>query len=184
MDKLFKKALAQFDEVNDYVRTYRGTIRELAYIIGTTGTVRDEHFTAEYKNILCEIKRDENRQIKVLKGKYDTISVVDGDDLIGEYTYEELKKRALSFDELTAQQLWELRCEIELGSCYIASYNNSFGFNSKDMCYFFEGYLQDLEEIAKTRGKDPEDINGLDNIDNLVGWYQSCEDYSWVKKEA
>ena len=104
-----------------------------------------------------------------------------------------IDKTKLMFEDLTKEQLWALRNEIVLNSIYIADYENSFGFNSRDISYFFDGFMDYICELAEedgitetTKGNDFLEIvfNNYDNEENLYGWFCCCEDYSWVKKEV
>ena len=96
-----------------------------------------------------------------------------------------MKKR---FDDLTREDLAKLRGEIVLNSLYISDYENSFGFSSKSMCEFFDGYVSYLEEIAEEEGyTDWEDTFKMfdlyDNEENLYSWYCCFDDFDWVEYE-
>ena len=81
---------------------------------------------------------------------------------------------------LTKNKLWKLRQEIVLNSLFVSDYRNSFGFTSYSVYYFFDGYMEYLEELAtEEHGSDCslEQIFGFDNPDNLEDWYgcfESC----------
>ena len=80
------------------------------------------------------------------------------------------------FDELNANQLWELRKQITLNSIYVADYVNSFGFDERDISNFFLGYVEYLEEEYGDNWKE------YDNKETLEQWYDCCEDYAWIKQ--
>ena len=83
------------------------------------------------------------------------------------------------FDEMKVKDLEKLRREIRLGSIYYADYVNSFGFDEHDICDFFDGYIDFLQEEVDELGGELKDH---DNIDTLERWYNCCEDYSWIKQ--
>ena len=56
-----------------------------------------------------------------------------------------------AFEELTSAELLQLRKEIILNSILVYDYTNSFGFNSWDICSFFDGYVSYLEELAEDK---------------------------------
>ena len=79
------------------------------------------------------------------------------------------------FEDLEKEDLQKLREEIVLNSHYFADYENSFGFNEKDIAYFFDGYVNYLQELSE------EDFLMLDDIENLWSWYNCYDDLSWVR---
>ena len=90
------------------------------------------------------------------------------------------------FEELCAEELWMIREQITLNSLFIADYANSFGFNQKDVCAFFEGYVYYLYELCEEEsGKEAtlEEAFKLDSMDNLWSWFNCYDDLSWVKLE-
>lgn len=91
------------------------------------------------------------------------------------------------FEDLTSSELWKLRDEITLNSIYIADYRNSFRFNAKDICTFFDGYVDYLFELAE-EDKFPTDdeiavFDKYDTEDNLYSWFNCYDDFSWVKSD-
>ena len=82
------------------------------------------------------------------------------------------------FEELTKEELWELRNEITLNSLYVADYFNSFGYDSEDVSNFFDGYVEYLGEIAEDNGGEWYDH---DDEDNLERWFNCYDDLSWVR---
>lgn len=82
------------------------------------------------------------------------------------------------FDEMTLKSLWELRKEICLNSLYVADYFNSFEFDSEDICSFFDGYTEYLDEMAQELGGA---WYQYDNANNLWDYFLLCDDYSWVR---
>ena len=53
------------------------------------------------------------------------------------------------FEDLEREDLAQLRKEIVLNSYYIGDYENSFGFNAKDISYFFDGYMDYITELCE-----------------------------------
>lgn len=84
------------------------------------------------------------------------------------------------FADLTKEELWKLRNEIVLYSCMIKDYDNSFDFYPNDICTFFDGYANYLDELAIDDGSEYPALE-YDNEDNLWAWFNCCEDYSWVR---
>lgn len=89
-----------------------------------------------------------------------------------------MKKK--KFADLTKEELWKLRNEIVLYSCMIKDYDNSFDFYPLDICSFFDGYANYLDELAVDDGSKYPALE-YDNEDNLWDWFNCCEDYSWVR---
>ena len=90
------------------------------------------------------------------------------------------------FEDLTKEDLWQLRCEIVLNSLFVSDYKNTFGFDAHSVLDFFAGYIEHLEEIANEfneTGSSPSVQNVIelyDTADNLFDYYWGCDDYSWV----
>ncbi len=82
---------------------------------------------------------------------------------------------------LTKDELKKLRSEIRLNSLYTKDYENSFGIDPKDVQMFFDGYLDDLEEIYIIDNKiEPEDADirdviTTDTIKKLYDYYTSFD---------
>ena len=89
----------------------------------------------------------------------------------------------MNFEFLTSGDLWNLRKEIVLNSCYVSDYENTFGFSAESMCTFFDGYVDYLWELAKEDGFDGFDdaFEDYDNEENLWCWYNCFDDFSWVE---
>jgi hypothetical protein len=89
-----------------------------------------------------------------------------------------------TFEDLTIEELWKLRKEIVLNSIYYADYVNSFGFNSKDVCYFFDEYIEYIDELAEEEEGTLLDMETLfekyDNKENLWSWFNCFDDLSWI----
>ena len=84
-------------------------------------------------------------------------------------------------NELTKEELWQLRQEIVLNSHYLADYENSFEIDEQEVCEFFEGYYDYIWERAKGAAYDEEDItpqiiDGFDNADCLEAWFNCYQD--------
>jgi len=91
------------------------------------------------------------------------------------------------FEDLTSSELWKLRDEITLNSIYVADYENSFRFNAKCICAFFDGYVDYLFELAE-EDKFPVDdefavFDKYDTEDNLYNWFCCYDDLSWVESD-
>lgn len=89
------------------------------------------------------------------------------------------------FDELTSSELWKLRNEITLNSIYIADYENSFRFNAKDVCNFFDGFIDYLSDEAEEDGITDFEValEKYDNEEFLYTWFLCFDDLSWVKSD-
>jgi hypothetical protein len=78
--------------------------------------------------------------------------------------------------KLTKGWLWKLRQEIVLNSLYYKDYENSFGYDSHDVCDFFDGYLEDLGNQMKADGISDNDffkhLPEYDTPQNLWNWYE------------
>lgn len=83
------------------------------------------------------------------------------------------------FDTLNSAELWEIRKSIVLNSIYLADYAVD-GYNTKDIAYFFDGYVEYLGEMSEEYGND---WDTYDNEENLWRWYNCYEDLSWVRTE-
>ena len=70
--------------------------------------------------------------------------------------------------------LWQLRKEIVLNSLFMSDYRNSFGFTTRSVCDFFDGYVEYLEELATEQYGNAcslDQIFEFDNAENLFDWY-------------
>lgn len=75
---------------------------------------------------------------------------------------------------LTDKALLELRSDIVLNSIYISDYKNRFGIEPEEVCTFFTGYIEYLEELADEDNFDEGwdvFLVTYDNDTNLRGWY-------------
>ena len=89
-----------------------------------------------------------------------------------------------AFEDLTSAELSQLRKEVILNSVFIYDYSNSFGFNSWDICSFFDGYVSYLEELAREDGYEGIDyLTKYDTEENLYSWFLCYDDLSWVRFE-
>ena len=73
--------------------------------------------------------------------------------------------------EFTKEQLHKLRCDILLNSLFLNDYENSFEIDKYLIEDFFNGYVDNLAEIAEENGKANEDYIDFDTTDNLYEWY-------------
>jgi len=90
------------------------------------------------------------------------------------------------FEELTKEELWELRGQVCLGSLYTKDYVNHFGFNENSVFDFFDGFCDYVGELAEEKyGRDNYDWNDAiveyDNADALWNWYGMYDDFDWVE---
>ena len=95
----------------------------------------------------------------------------------------------MELKDLTNEQLIKLRKEIVLNSLYKSDYENSFGIDPNEVCYFFDSYIEDmwnLWEYEKTENfkcyeKDYFDNeenywnNFVENEDNLIDYFNGIE---------
>lgn len=89
-----------------------------------------------------------------------------------------------AFEDLTSAELSQLRKEVILNSVFIYDYSNSFGFNSWDICSFFDGYVSYLNELAREDGYEGIDyLTKYDTEENLYSWFLCYDDLSWVRFE-
>lgn len=88
------------------------------------------------------------------------------------------------FENLTHEELKKLRNEIILGSIYFVDYENSFHFNCRDISAFFDGYESYLRELMEEDGADDSQFKEYDNLNNLIGWFNCYDDFSWVRFDA
>lgn len=79
------------------------------------------------------------------------------------------------FQDLNANQLWELRQQIVLNSVYVKDYENEFEFDPYSICNFFDDYIEYILDIAAEDGNGNLDMYEIlkhyDNPDNLFDYY-------------
>jgi len=77
-------------------------------------------------------------------------------------------------NNLTKEQLWNLRKEIVLGSIYINDYKNSLNINPQAVCNFFDSFIEDAQQDdeGNFNNRKTEDF---DNAEELYNYYFSCE---------
>ena len=83
-------------------------------------------------------------------------------------------------EELTKEELWDLRQEVVLNSLFIADYRNSFGISARSACDLFDGYCSFLWELAELYG---DDWDRQDSPEHLQEYVLLSDDYSWVEYE-
>ena len=88
------------------------------------------------------------------------------------------------FEELTSAELWHLRNEIVLNSLFVADYTNSFGFNARDVSYFFDGYVEYIYEMMNNDKATDDQFNEYDNESNLYNWFCCYDDFTWIRFEG
>ena len=98
----------------------------------------------------------------------------DEDDDDEDEDYDDDDDEDIDFNDLTKEQLWELREEIVLGSLYINDYENSFGIDPEAVCGFFDSFIEDASQDDDGEYNDA-DIEDFDNPDALYDYYSSCE---------
>ena len=90
----------------------------------------------------------------------------------------------IQFNDLTKDQLWQLRNEIILGSLFTAHYRNSFHFAPRPVQDFFDGYVDYLQELAEESGYiESSAWTALDTPEHLYDWFLLTDDYSWMYGE-
>ena len=96
------------------------------------------------------------------------------------YQNKTIKTMKKKFEDLTINELWQLREEIVLYSIKYADYDNSFDFYPNDVCSFFEGYADYLDEL-QSEGDSSIPALEYDSKENLWSWFNCYEDLSWVR---
>ena len=86
----------------------------------------------------------------------------------------------MKIKDLGKIQLWRLRQDIVLNSLFINDYQNRYGIEPKEVCYFMDGYVEHLCMLAEENGVKTDDIGDIirlfDNKDNL---YNYAMDIDW-----
>lgn len=81
----------------------------------------------------------------------------------------------MQIKDLTLSQLKELRYEVVMNSLFLKDYENSFGIDAKEVCDFFDGYVQYLFEIAEEKLHSDYDfyevIENYDSTSNLLKYF-------------
>ena len=96
------------------------------------------------------------------------------------YQNKTIKTMKKKFEDLTIDELWQLREEIVLYSIKSADYANSFDFYPNDIGEFFEGYASYLDEL-QSEGDPAIPALEYDNKENLWSWFNCYDDLSWVR---
>ena len=82
--------------------------------------------------------------------------------------------------------LWQLRTEIVLNSLFMSDYQNSFGFTTRSVLEFFDGYMSYLEELMTEDGVSDSDVFSVldkyDTVGNLWAWW-NMYDINPLEKE-
>lgn len=78
----------------------------------------------------------------------------------------------MQIKDLTNKEIYALRKEICLNSLFVRDYENSFGIDAKEVCDFFNGYVDYLYEINELdTDYFVEVIDMYDNYNNLVNYF-------------
>lgn len=77
-------------------------------------------------------------------------------------------------NNLTKEQLWNLRKEIVLGSLFIKDYKNSLNINPQAVCNFFDSFIENAQQDDEGNFNNKE-IEDFDNAEDLYNYYTSCE---------
>ena len=89
--------------------------------------------------------------------------------------------KQLHIKDLGPRQLWKLRKEVCVNSLFLSDYENSFGIKEEEVCDFFNGYLDFLEEEMIEDHKDYTDdmfwdlFNKYDTYHNVNEWAACIE---------
>ena len=83
-------------------------------------------------------------------------------------------------EDLTTEQLWQLRKEVTLNSLFVADYRNSFGITPRSACELFDGYVSFLQELADDAGTS---WTAQDSPEHLQQWTLCFDDLSWIEYE-
>ena len=91
------------------------------------------------------------------------------------------------FESLTKKELWKLRNEICVNSVFVHDYDNSFGYDSKAVSDFFDGYYDFMWELAtEENGKHITHdfvMSNYDNEETLWEWFCCYDDLSWITQK-
>ena len=91
------------------------------------------------------------------------------------------------FEDFTKEDLWALRQQVVLNSCFIADYRNTFGIDEHSAADLFEGFVDYMTEEEKEDGYENESVEEFfdryDKPEFLWEWYMCFDDFSWVKYE-
>ena len=82
---------------------------------------------------------------------------------------------------LTNKSLLQLRKEIVLGSIYLWDYENSFNISRVQVCDFFNGFIEYIEELMSEDGKDNSHFKEYDTDENLLAWYGCFDENPFTK---
>ena len=76
---------------------------------------------------------------------------------------------------LTNEVILDLRKQIVLNSLYLDDYENDYGFNTDQVCTFFDGFLSFIGEMMAEDGISDKDfferLPDYDTKENLIAWY-------------
>ena len=89
--------------------------------------------------------------------------------------------KTVTIEDLGPRQLWKLRKQIVVNSLYYIDYENDYGIDTKEVCDFFNGWLDSLVEDMKEDHPDYSDdkywdyFPEYDKPSYLLQWW-----YCWV----
>lgn len=76
---------------------------------------------------------------------------------------------------MTKEELWNLRNQIVLNSLYVSDYRNNFGIPEREVCNFFDSFLDNAYEEMMEDGA-LEDIPDKDRRSYVITRYDNSED--------
>lgn len=91
---------------------------------------------------------------------------------------------------LRAKELLDLRQQIVLNSLFVSDYENEFGIDPNDVCTFFYGFVEFLEDKMREDGIDPQkqnsytELDKYDTYENLMEYWNSFEESPLKIKEV
>lgn len=90
------------------------------------------------------------------------------------------------FENLTKDELWEIRQGIILNSMFYHNYENEYGIKNESLYTFFESYFSYICELADELYESPTIevvVNNFDNKENLYSWYWNYDNFDWIEYE-
>lgn len=80
--------------------------------------------------------------------------------------------------DLTEDQVCRLRCEIMLNSLFLGDYKNSFDIDTKEVCDFFNGFIEWAYGVWKEHHTSKANVclNDIDTYANLLDYFREYRD--------